>query len=131
MRVLADSALESDLFHERIAEPLDGAALELALGVRAMDDAPGVEARHEARRARAPGLLVDLDLERVGTERVVVERLALTRQGIDRRRGGRVVLLEYLHRPPLAGRALHDARHREPAIGRAPDERAPAAQLDV
>src|SRR5437867_761965 len=131
MRVLADTVLESNLFHERVAEPLDGAALELALGVRTMNDAPGIEARHEPRRARAPGLLVDLDLERVGAERVVVERLALARRRVDRRRRGRVVLLEHLDGPPLAGRALDDARHREPAIRRAADERVPAGQLDV
>jgi hypothetical protein len=69
--------------------------------------------KHETRRVGRvrPRLLVDLDLERVRAERVVVECLALTRGRVDRQRRGRVVFLEHLHGPALAGGALHDARH--------------------
>ena len=131
MRVLAHAVLEGDFFHERVSEPLDRAALELALSARAVDHAAGVVARHEPTHAGPAGLLVDLDFDGVRAEGVVVERLALSGEGVDRRRRRRVVLLQRLDGPALGDRRLHDARQRERAIGRAAHERATVGQHDV
>src|SRR3989442_15908960 len=126
MGVLAHAVVERDLFHQGVSQALHGAALELALRAGAMNDAAGVETGDQPAHAGAPGLLVDLDLERVRAERVVVERFALPGRGVDRRRRGRVVLLEHLDGPALADRGPDDGGQRERAIRGAADERTPA-----
>src|SRR5262249_31165393 len=65
------AVLDDDLFHQRVAEPLHRAALDLALDRLRVDGAADVVGGHELQHADHAGLGVDLHLGGVAAERVV------------------------------------------------------------